>query len=264
MSSNGLVEDARLNVEHNHAIVATLTRQLEVAVQNANASEEQLSLIEKEEANVRKAKFVEDLDDACFICQTKFSDTAGLPSFSVVSLSCPRCTGNAKMVHLKCWSRFPAGEEKCGSCKSPVHLVDEEGNVLKVTVEICVDPVQAMATAEINEFIRQNPVSTIPAPPRSRLVAPARLALAEQQGEDDYTNPFGTMFRRRLGSNLPAPPTPPRVGGMFTRNRIVQQGSAAAAVFEQRAAREPQNQGRAYFTASGGLYVPPPNLPGVS
>lgn len=250
MSSN--LEDACLQLEHAQAIRKTLERQLNVACENEHASK----------VCVRKAKFVQDLDDACFICQTKFSDTAGLPSFSVVSLSRCRCTGNARMVHLKCWSTFPAGEEKCGSCNTPVHLVDEEGNVLKVTVEIRTDHVQATAglpqaaTAGINEFTRQNPGSTTPAPPAST-AADRDMALAlNAEQQDEVTNPFRGMFG--FGSNLPAPP---RLGGMFTRR--VQQGrilahqsseAAAAAAAEQRAyVRQTQNQGRA-----SGAYVPPP------
>lgn len=139
MSSDGIVGDIHRCHEHNRAVVASLTRQQEAisqrlaeAAQNVIVSEEKLVLLEEQEKATRNAKFIQDLNDRCFICQSKFSDKTGLPSFSVTSLWCPRCTGNARMVHLTCWSSVPPGREKCGSCQSPVHLVDNEGNALKL------------------------------------------------------------------------------------------------------------------------------------
>lgn len=109
-----------------------LAQQIAAAVQNVTESEEQLGLIEQEEANNRKEKFCRDLDDKCVICQQDFLTTAGLPSFSLVTVHCNRCD-NDRMLHLRCWGSMP--RKMCVICRDPVQLVDEEGNVLTVTVE---------------------------------------------------------------------------------------------------------------------------------
>lgn len=128
------IETLRRTVLETRVATLALERDYFMSGQRLCEAEDDLRLAE-EEANAarRKTRFIEDLDNECFVCLEKFSKTVGTPSFNVVSFPC-RCTGNARMVHLHCWAQFPEGEEKCGNCSSATHLVDEAGNNMHVTV----------------------------------------------------------------------------------------------------------------------------------
>ena len=141
-----LIEGLQNEVVQNRQVERVLQQQFNGARQNLNGAREKVrqteenlrAAVKAKEAAARKARFVQEIDNPCFICQEAFSEAVGTASFNVVSFRC-RCTGNARMVHLHCWAQFRSGQEKCGSCSSPVHLVDEEGNEVQVTVRR-VDP----------------------------------------------------------------------------------------------------------------------------
>lgn len=133
-TEDGLIEDLRRVVLDTRATTLALERQCEGAREALRQAEENLKAAEKELEDIRRMKkFVEDLENECFVCTEKFSQTAGKSTFNVVSFAC-NCAGNARMVHLHCWCSFPTGQERCGLCSSPVHLVDEGGQRVQVTL----------------------------------------------------------------------------------------------------------------------------------